>query len=432
MSTPLQPSVVALSSISGTKGSSLSGIQSIPEDGCSSAQAEETCRIEVANLQPVTTCELVHDIEETVTDESSTDDENTTLMTRAEDVTGKPCCIVYEECLLKIAKMKTDAVCRRMADTESVSRRRVLMPEDPRRISRTLAPTTPPPTAELSFPYVMKDTDSSGVVKYKGFQIDMLKRVAEMANFDYTLFITPDNLYGTINKTTQTWNGMIGEIIAKLRHVCFHDALNVEELVDQYVPTEQMVRNTWISTTAAHRNCLPSPQTKSRLVMDAPPKSCNLDPAPTWLVKDTINELLPIVSHIVVTSLQSSVMPEKYKTSYISPLLKKTGLNPESLLNYRPISNLPFISKVIERVVAKQLTVYLQEHDLHDQFQSAYRKDHSTETALIKVHNDILCAVDRGCVVVLVMLDLTAALETIDHAILLSRLSQIWGHGRFA
>ena len=64
------------------------------------------CRIEVANLQPVTTCELVHDIEETVTDESSTDDENTTLMTRAEDVTGKPCCIVYEECLLKIAKMK--------------------------------------------------------------------------------------------------------------------------------------------------------------------------------------------------------------------------------------------------------------------------------------------------------------------------------------
>ena len=172
---------------------------------------------------------------------------------------------------------------------------------------------------------------------------------------------------------------------------------------------------------------LPTPDEIKTIVMDAPPKSCNLDPAPTWLVKDTINELLPIVSHIVVTSLQSSVMPEKYKTSYISPLLKNTGLNPESLLNYRPISNLPFISKVIERVVAKQLTVYLQENDLHDQFQSAYRKDHSTETALIKVHNDILCAVDRGCVVVLVMLDLTAAFETIDHSILLSRLFHKFG-----
>ena len=101
---------------------------------------------------------------------------------------------------------------------------------------------------------------------------------------------------------------------------------------------------------------LPTPDEIKTIVMDAPPKSCNLDPAPTWLVKDTINELLPIVSHIVVTSLQSSVMPEKYKTSYISPLLKKIGLNPESLLNYRPISNLPFISKVIERVVAKQLS----------------------------------------------------------------------------
>ena len=172
---------------------------------------------------------------------------------------------------------------------------------------------------------------------------------------------------------------------------------------------------------------LPTPDEIKTIVMDAPPKSCNLDPAPTCLVKDTINELLPIVSHIDVTSLQSSVMPEKYKTSYISPLLKKIGLNLESLLNYRPISNLPFISKVIERVVAKQLTVYLQENDLHDQFQSAYRKDHSTETALIKVHNDILCAVDCGCVVVLVMLDLTAAFETIDHSILLSRFFHRFG-----
>ena len=64
------------------------------------------CRLDVATPPPVTACELVHDIEETVTDESSTGDEDMTLMTRTEDVTGKPCCIVYEECLLELARMK--------------------------------------------------------------------------------------------------------------------------------------------------------------------------------------------------------------------------------------------------------------------------------------------------------------------------------------
>lgn len=94
--------------------------------------------------------------------------------------------------------------------------------------------------------------------------------------------------------------------------------------------------------------------------------------------------------------------------------------------NYRPVSKLTFLSKVIERVVAKQLNVHMQENNLHDQFQSAYRQDHSTETALLKVHNDSLSAVDRGCVVVLVMLDLTAAFDTIVHGILLSRLTHIF------
>ena len=91
--------------------------------------------------------------------------------------------------------------------------------------------------------------------------------------------------------------------------------------------------------------------------------------------------------------------------------------------NYRPVSNLAFVSKVIERVVAKQLSDHMHENNLHEQFQSAYRQHHPTETALIKVHCDIMSAADRGCVVVLVMLDLNAEFDTIDHAIPLSRLT---------
>ena len=86
-----------------------------------------------------------------------------------------------------------------------------------------------------------------------------------------------------------------------------------------------------------------------------------------------------------------------------------------------------FISKVVERVVAQQLTSHMRENNLHEQMQSAYRQNHSTETALLKVHSDILSAVDNGCVVVLVLLDLTAAFDTIDHGILLSRLRHRFG-----
>ena len=77
--------------------------------------------------------------------------------------------------------------------------------------------------------------------------------------------------------------------------------------------------------------------------------------------------------------------------------------------------------------MAQQLTSHMRENNLHEQMQSAYRQNHSTETALLKVHSDILSAVDNGCVVVLVLLDLTVAFDTIDHAILLSRLRHRFG-----
>ena len=136
-----------------------------------------------------------------------------------------------------------------------------------------------------------------------------------------------------------------------------------------------------------------------------------------------------MLSRIITTSLHSSTVPDKFKIGYISPLIKKPGLNSDSLQNYRPVQNLSFISKVVERVVAQQLTsrMMMRENNLHEQMQSAYRQNHSTETALLKVHSDILSAVDNGCVVVLVLLDLTAAFDTIDHGILLSRLRHRFG-----
>ena len=92
------------------------------------------------------------------------------------------------------------------------------------------------------------------------------------------------------------------------------------------------------------------------------------------------------------------------------------------LKNYRPVSNLTFMSKIVEKLVSGQLVGYLQSNNLMPRFQSAYRRHHSTETALLRVISDIVGAVDRGNVTLLGLLDLSAAFDTVDHTILLDRL----------
>ena len=115
------------------------------------------------------------------------------------------------------------------------------------------------------------------------------------------------------------------------------------------------------------------------------------------------------------------------KIALIRPFLKKTGLENNILKNYCPVSNLTFISKVIENVVSGRLNEHLINNSMFDPLHSAYRDKHFTETALIKVQNDILSALDEGSSTILLMLDLSAAFDTIDHDILLSRLCNVYG-----
>ena len=98
--------------------------------------------------------------------------------------------------------------------------------------------------------------------------------------------------------------------------------------------------------------------------------------------------------------------------------LKKPSLDKEVLKNYRLVSNLSFISKVLEKVVARRLDDHMLDNNLYSSVQSAYRERHSTGTALLKVQSDILSTLDPGSGAVLLMLDLSAAFDTIDHGIL--------------
>ena len=93
--------------------------------------------------------------------------------------------------------------------------------------------------------------------------------------------------------------------------------------------------------------------------------------------------------------------------------------------NYRPISNLSFVSKLLERHVAIQLRHHLDNNDLLDILQSAYRKYHSTETALVRIQNDHLNSVDKKKGVLTVLLDMSAAFDTVDHSVLIGQMRSI-------
>ena len=158
-----------------------------------------------------------------------------------------------------------------------------------------------------------------------------------------------------------------------------------------------------------------------------PKKSCDLDPIPASVLFSCVDEITPLITTIMNRSLSSGVVPQCFKHAIVKPLLKKTNLDPDCLKHYRPISNLPFLSKLLERIVLAQLLQHLEFHNLLEPFQSAYRKCHSTETALLRVVNDLLQACDSGRVSMLSLLDLSAAFDTIDHGILIAQLRKNFG-----
>ena len=148
---------------------------------------------------------------------------------------------------------------------------------------------------------------------------------------------------------------------------------------------------------------------------------------PIWLLKACTDELAPLITHIINRSLAQGKVPSSLKKALVKPLIKKVGLDVDTLKNYRPVSNLSFISKLLEKAVAARVEKYLCENGLLTTFQSAYRENHSPETALLKVQSDILHGLDGGSSCILVLLDLSAAFDTIDHRILLKRLSKTFG-----
>ena len=139
--------------------------------------------------------------------------------------------------------------------------------------------------------------------------------------------------------------------------------------------------------------------------------------------------IVPILQHIVNLCLTTGDFPISCKSSIVIPLNKKPGLDREIFKNYRPVSNLSFLSKVIEKVISIRILGHILDNNIVDSFQSAYRAGHSCETALLRVYNYIVTTVGKGNGSFLGLLDLSAAFDTIDHDNLFYILEKYVGIG---
>jgi len=166
-----------------------------------------------------------------------------------------------------------------------------------------------------------------------------------------------------------------------------------------------------------------------RVIMSSPAKSCELDPIPTFLLREFLKDLLPFIHLMCNSSISAGLLPSSQKKAVVTPAIKKRGLDSEVMNNYRPISNLSFLSKIMEKIVSKQLLDYLNGHELLPKFQSGFRSGHSTETVLIRLLSDIYSAMDKGQVTLLALLDVSAAFDSVDHDILMQRLEKSFGFG---
>ena len=150
-------------------------------------------------------------------------------------------------------------------------------------------------------------------------------------------------------------------------------------------------------------------------------EAVRVDNIPVSFIKMTLPYTLPIVLHLFDPSLQQSYFPSTWKQSIIRPIPKIASLVPN---DYRPISLLCSLSKVLERVVHRQISGYLKMNGLLDPYQPGFRTHHSTQTALLKVFETIRWEMDQGRVTLLVLFDLSRAFDCVDHALLISKLER--------
>ena len=199
------------------------------------------------------------------------------------------------------------------------------------------------------------------------------------------------NVAGAQSYLPQKINDFFTDKIDLIRHKLNSYSVNASDLsdvnfqsfLDVYSQSDQLSRFYVLSDAAVEI-----------LIVSRPTKHSQLDPIPTWLLKENSKELLSLITKIINSSITSGNFPNDLKCAILAPLLKKYNLDPMIFNNLRPISDLAFMSKLLESAVCNQYKAHLKRHGLAELYQSAYKENHSVETALICVQNDIVSALD--------------------------------------
>ena len=250
-------------------------------------------------------------------------------------------------------------------------------------------------------------------------------RVTQASHDPRTLWLCVKSLLHTSHSTETTERGMSQRSADFFKTKIAKVKSTVSALKAQITPGQQhqqpaavLKLDTLAPTTVAE---------VTRLISRLPAKTSPLDYVHTSVVKACSGVFAPIITKLANLSFAEGRFPVQFKLAQVTPLLKKAGLDTSDPANYRPISNLNTISKIIERLVLARLLPHIAATGKFNPLQSAYRKQHSTETALLKILDDLNKVVNSGKTAVLVGLDLSAAFDTIEHDILLDRLRTVFG-----
>ena len=236
----------------------------------------------------------------------------------------------------------------------------------------------------------------------------------------------PKKLYKLINHLTGnvTQNRLLdsnsGNELANRFAKYFRDKIDkIRETFERIPPYKPPVRDDIPSLTKFEKV---TETDMANIINSMQMKNCKLDRIPTKILKNDLPSVLRSLTHIINLLLDQGKFDKEWKTAVVKPLQKKQGNNTNEI-NYRPISNLSFISKVTEKAMLQQLLDHAESSNLIPEYQSAYRPFHSCETSLLKPVNDILIGMENHRIKAQSVMDLLAAFNTVPNDSLLEVLN---------